>query len=89
MFEYSVITPSADKDNTFFIVPLEEEEHFIAADNNAGTYQSVRLDLMLEILNGYQAHRNQHAGSFETEHYHYSRTELEKGVLAKVTSRKG
>lgn len=87
MFEYSVITPVTDKEQTFFIVPLADEEHFV---NTAGAqaYESVRLDLMLEILNGYHAHAHGHLGNFETERYRYSRMELNKGMLAKVTVRK-
>ncbi len=88
MFEYSVITPVADKERTFLIVPLADEEHFVNAVAGDKAYESVRLDLMLEILNGYQAHAHGHLGNFETEHYHYSRMELHKGVLAKVTPRK-
>jgi hypothetical protein len=86
MFEYSVITPTNTNENTFFIVPLEEEERFTTA--YAGAYTSARLDLMLEILNGYQTHAGRHMGTFETEHYRYSREQLEKGMLARVTARK-
>lgn len=88
MFEYSVITPVADKEKTFFIVPLADEDHFVNTAPGLPTYESVRLDLMLEILNGYQAHAHGHLGSFETEHYRYSRMELSKGMVAKVTVRK-
>jgi hypothetical protein len=87
MFAYSVITPVEDQEHTFFIVPLAEEERFVATGTEPGLYTSARLDLMLEILNGYQEYLHQHADSFETEHYHYSKTQLDKGMLARVTAR--
>ena len=88
MFEYSVITPTDDQEQTFFIIPLADEQHFVPAGSDQGAYEYARLDLMLEILNGYQMHVNKHSDSFETEHYHYSREQLGKGMLARVTARK-
>ncbi len=85
MFDYSVITPADDQERHFFIVPLADEDRFVS---DSGPYTVARLDLMLEILNGYQAHVQQHSDSFETEHFHYSRVQLEEGMLAKVTARK-
>lgn len=85
MFEYSVITPADDTENTFFIVPLADEERFVSSDCDTGKYAYARLDLMLEILNGYQAQAHRHSGSFETEHYRYSKEQLDKGMLARVT----
>ena len=87
MFEYSVITPVADKERTFFIVPLSKEDQFVDTDCDSGVYEYARLDLMLEIMNGYQANLHHASGVFETEHYLYSREQLSEGMVARVTAK--
>ena len=87
MFDYSVVTPVADREQVFYIVPLAEEDRFVDVDGNATGFEFARLDLMLEILNGYQLMPHG-SPAYETEHYHYSREVTDKGMLAKVTARK-
>lgn len=84
MFEYSVITPVAAREQEFYIIPLSEEERYLSPDGGIDTYEYARLDLMLEILNGYQAMG--HAEHFETEHYRYTR-QAPVGMLAKAVLR--
>lgn len=81
MFEYSVITPVAAREQEFYIIPLSEEERYLSPDGDTGTYEYARLDLMLEILNGYQGMG--HTDLYETEHYRYTR-QAPRGMLAKA-----
>jgi len=80
MFDYSVITPVAAREREFYIVPLSEEDRYVGVEGAAATYEPARLDLLLEILNGYLA-MGQKADHYETEHYRYSRL-APKGMLA-------
>ncbi|WP_162903141.1 hypothetical protein [Taibaiella koreensis] len=85
MFDYSVITPTAAPEKEFYIIPLSDEDRYADPGGAAGTYEYARLDLMLEILNGYQA-MGHGRDSFDTEHYHYSR-QAPKGMLARAIPR--
>ncbi len=86
MFTYSVITPTTENEQHFFIIPLEKEMQFVDPDCDSGDFEYARLDLMLEILNGYQKMPHG-AHSFETEHFTYSRNGLGKDIIAEVRTK--
>lgn len=85
MYEESVITPSDAKDSFYYVIPTAIESRFIDFEGNTARYEYARLDIMLEIINGYRSKKEQGV-YFETEHYRFSREGMKEGILAKVTA---
>jgi hypothetical protein len=84
MYEESVITPVQELNNVFYIVPSAIEDQFVDMDCDTAKYEYARLDIMLEIINAYKA-MPAHVTEHNTAHFHFSKTGLGKGMLAKVT----
>ena len=83
MYEESVITPAQQKDRVFYIVPRELEDRFVDLDCDTAPYEYARLDIMLEIINGYRE-MPPHAAEYKTEHYQFIKERNDKGILARV-----
>lgn len=83
MYEESVITPVQQKDSVFYIVPQPLEDQFVDLDCDTGQYEYARLDIMLEIINGYRE-MPPHASEYKTKHYQFIKGGNDKGILARV-----
>lgn len=84
MYEESVITPVAAVNEVYYIVPRSLEDTFVDLDCDVPKYEYARLDLMLEIVNGYKQ-MQQHTSDLKTDNFHIERGSPLPGVLAKVT----
>ena len=84
MYEESVITPSNAVNEVFYIVPSAAEDQFVDVDCDTGRYEYARLDIMLEIINGYKA-MPAGGAAFQTEGFKYERSDMPAGALARVT----
>lgn len=83
MYEESVITPVKQKETVFYIVPRVLEDQFVDLDCDTAEYEYARLDIMLEIINGYKA-MPPHVTEYKTEHYQFVKEGNGKGILAKA-----
>jgi hypothetical protein len=83
MYEESVITPVKQKDSIFYIVPRALEDQFVDLDCDTAEFEYARLDIMLEIINGYKTMPS-HATEHRTDHYQFVREGNRKGILAKA-----
>ncbi len=83
MYEESVVTPIKQLDEVYYVVPKELEDQFVDLDCDTPVHEYARLDIMLEIINGYKMIPHGRS-DFETEHYRFEKSGLGKGILAKV-----
>lgn len=83
MYEESVITPVKQKDSVFYIVPRALEDQFVDLDCDTAEFEYARLDIMLEIINGYKT-MPPHITEYKTDHYQFVKEGNSKGILAKA-----